>query len=458
MRRAHHLPICAVLGSGFLALILSSCGGGRTALIDGGGRQSGVDGGRGSQSGTPVSDDGSCPPPTGLCGSGEHARCYALDIDPANCGACGHACTPGIACRGGVCQQTPCTGPVAFQETGRFPGRVPFAKDLYNRAYSATDVNRDGRLDFIEFDASDENISIVIWLGQGDGTFVASTSYATVGNADVPVLSWHVLAPDFNEDGLVDLAVTRAKGTSIEVRPGLPGGGFGGRAGIPLSPSLIADLDGDGHLDAVSSPSSSTSETASFAVFRGRGNGALTKVADYTDPNAAIAPFAIADWDGDGIDDLLLGGLTMHIMLGKGDATFAPEQNCGVKGGPVGDFNHDGKLDMAWLDQGLHRLMTMFGLGICAFAARTDYPVPSEPRGLGAGDLSGDGLVDLVVAQANSTSFFLGKADGTFSTGPDLDIDTKGQMFVVDVTGDGRADLVVTRYDGIVVYSNTCTR
>src|SRR5664279_26369 len=223
MRRAHHLPICAVLGSGFLALILSSCGGGRTALIDGGGRQSGVDGGRGSQSGTPVSDDGSCPPPTGLCGSGEHARCYALDIDPANCGACGHACTPGIACRGGVCQQTPCTGPVAFQETGRFPGRVPFAKDLYNRAYSATDVNRDGRLDFIEFDASDENISIVIWLGQGDGTFVASTSYATVGNADVPVLSWHVLAPEFNEDGLVDLAVTRAKGTSIEVRPGLPG-------------------------------------------------------------------------------------------------------------------------------------------------------------------------------------------------------------------------------------------
>jgi hypothetical protein len=257
------------------------------------------------------------------------------------------------------------------------------------------------------------------------------------------------------------LAVTRANGTSVEIRPGLPGGGFGGRAGIPLSPSLIADLDGDGHLDAVSSPSSSTSETASFAVFRGRGNGALTKVADYTDPNAAIAPFAIADWDGDGIDDLLLGGLTMHIMLGKGDATFAPEQNCGVKGGPVGDFDHDGKLDMAWLDQRLHHLITMFGSGTCAFSPRTDYPVPSEPRNLGAGDISGDGLVDLVVAQVaqvNRTSFFLGKADGTFSTGPDLDIDTYGQMFIVDVTGDGRADIVVAQYDGIVVYSNTCAR
>jgi len=455
MPRAHTSRILAVLGSAFLGLFLPSCGS-RTTLIargDGGAYQSGVEGGHNR------GEDGTCPSPASRCGSGEHAQCQRLDSDPANCGSCGHSCTPGIDCSDGICQQTPCTGPVAFHEIGRFPGRLSGTKDP-SRAYLGADVNRDGRLDLLEYDYGDDSTAIVIWLGQGDGKFVASNSYPTVGNAGTPALPGYAAVADFNEDGLADLVVTRGSGASVEVRPGLPGGGFGGRAGIPLDRLQIADLDRDGHLDVVSAPLVSPGDIRQFTVLLGRGDGALTKVAIYGNHDVAVGSVAVLDWDGDGIPDVLTGYITLHIMPGNGDGTFASDQNCGVGLGAFADFNQDGRLDLAWMDPRINRAMTIFGLGACKFSPRTDYPLSFEPAALGVGDISGDGLLDLLVSShGNRTALFLGKGDGTFATGPDLDVDTSGYpMFIADVTDDGRADIVITQYDGIVVYSNTCAR
>ncbi|HEY5281632.1 MAG TPA: hypothetical protein VIM14_02480, partial [Polyangia bacterium] len=105
---------------GLLSLAPLSCGGGRTGL--------GVThpGGEATPGSVPPSkvlplDGGVCPDTKSLCGSGAGARCYALDSDPMNCGACGRACTPGVACSAGACQQAKCTGPVSFQQIASFP-------------------------------------------------------------------------------------------------------------------------------------------------------------------------------------------------------------------------------------------------------------------------------------------------------------------------------------------------
>ena len=183
-------------------------------------------------------------------------------------------------------------------------------------------------------------------------------------------------------------------------------------------------------------------------------------MANYGNRDVAVGSVAVLDWDGDGIPDVLSGYITLHIMPGKGDGTLAPDQNCGVGWGAFADFNQDGRLDIAWVDSGIHRAMTIFGSGACKFSPRTDYPLSFEPAGFGVGDVSGDGLLDLLVSShGSSTALFLGKGDGTFATASDLNIDTNGsQMFIADVTDDGRADIVVAQFDGVVVYSNTCTR
>jgi hypothetical protein len=416
-----------------------------------------------------TSDDGSCPPPTGLCGSGEHARCFAFDSDPANCGACGHTCTPGIACSGGLCQQTQCTGPVTFHETGRFSRHVAGTIDFPGSQFAGADMNRDGRLDLLEFNR--DGTGIVIWLGQSDGTFIASTSYPTVGTADTPALPGYAAVGDFNEDGLADLVVTRSSGASVEVRPGLPGGGLGGRTGVPLSRLGVADLDGDGHLDVVAgfNPNGSVDH---FTVYRGRGNGAFANAGSYTIPDDGVWHAELHDWDADGTLDLLALGMTFHLMLGKGDGTFSQQQGCGLGVGVTvstvfADLNQDGKLDVGWPVN--ERLATVLGSGNCNFSPRTNYPLSFQTEALVAGDVSGDGILDLVAlgidvrglsaSRSVRAALLLGKSDGTFATATDLNITIEGSIFISDVNDDGRADIVVTSADaGIVVYSNTCTR
>ena len=54
--------------------------------------------------------DGSCPEEQTACGVGAFALCVNLQTDPGHCGTCDRACSPGIACQAGACQQAVCTG------------------------------------------------------------------------------------------------------------------------------------------------------------------------------------------------------------------------------------------------------------------------------------------------------------------------------------------------------------
>jgi len=403
-------------------------------------------------SSAPLPSDGGCPEPSGVCGTGNGARCYSLEDDPMNCGACGRVCTPGIACVAGTCQQRKCTGALSFQKIATY---LPSFDGGY---YRGADMNRDGRLDLLEF-----GTGLTLWLGHDDGTFVASTSYPTTGTAQTWNLPGYAAVGDFNEDGLADLVVTKPDGSDVQIRPGQPGGGLGGSAGAPLPCLLMGDLDGDGHLDVVFSPVSDSR----VLIRRGVGNGNLVGPSTYTIPNETAAAIALLDWDGNGTLDILISAMNgLNILYGNGDGSFAEDQPCAVVGGLFADLNQDGKLDIIWQPLYGQRLATIFGQGGCNFTPRTDYPLSVQAGitsngspGFVLGDISGDGLLDVLILDSKSTTPLLsGNRDGTFSPQADLLIDTSDwpYVWIADVNNDGRADIVSAGSRGIEVYANTC--
>jgi archaellum component FlaF (FlaF/FlaG flagellin family) len=115
----------------------------------------------------------------------------------------------------------------------------------------------------------------------------------------------------------------------------------------------------------------------------------------------------------------------------------------------VGDFNHDGKLDLAVtsLDSNAGgystEVLILLGNGDGTFQPGVSYPVGTAPNFVAVADLNHDGNLDLVVsnAQSDSVSVLLGNGDGTFR--PAVTFPTPPDPIVVvvgDFNGDGKAD------------------
>ena len=129
-------------------------------------------------------------------------------------------------------------------------------------------------------------------------------------------------------------------------------------------------------------------------------------------------------------------------------ASKVPAGN-GPKSLAVGDFNGDGKQDLAITNDSSNTVSIRLGDGSGAFTGTTNIQVGLNPRSIAIGDFNGDGKTDFATANytANTVSIRLGDGTGGFIATNEVAVATNPNCIVVgDFNGDGRQDIATTNY------------
>jgi 6-phosphogluconolactonase (cycloisomerase 2 family) len=191
-----------------------------------------------------------------------------------------------------------------------------------------------------------------------------------------------------------------------------------------------------------------------------------------TNPTAV----SIGDFDGDGKTDLAVSNWNSNTISvyrntgSSGTISFATKVDFTTGTQPscvsTGDFNGDGKLDLAVTNYNSNTVSVFRNSsisGIISFAAKVDFTTGSKPRSVSIGDFDGDGKTDLAVANAfgNAISVFRNTGSSStisFATKVDFtsELDLNG-ISTGDFDGDGKTDLAVANNSAtsVSVFRNT---
>ena len=217
----------------------------------------------------------------------------------------------------------------------------------------------------------------------------------------------------------------------------------------------VADVNGDGKPDVLTA----NTNGSTAGVLLGTGTGTFGAVTAYsTGPGSAPISIAVADVNGDGKPDLLTANSnsnTVGVLLGTGTGTFGAVATYSTGAGSmpdgiaVADVNGDSKLDVLTANYGTNTVGVLLGTGTGSFPTLATYSTGpgSLPGDIYVADVNGDSRLDVLTPNygSNSAAVLLGTGTGsfgavtTYSTGPNgLPVD----LVVADVNRDGKLDLL----------------